>query len=306
MTPKSLALVSTVAIVAASAWGWSAHATDSPTSPRPAPNGTATSAAPKLKLPALAPAPDLPAQPGRHAMHAQAATATNVICGATLTASITLNGDLTCSGTASGFALRITKASVVLNLGGHTIQNSDSDFTGYGVLVAANSDTVENGIITGFDDGVKINGNENGPAATSTKVTALRATYDRYGINDGGSKTSLTSNIVYGNEYGVIQFGADSTVNGNIATGNTYDGLYLQGPGTTISNNQADGNGVDGISVNVVTAHDLIKDNVANFNQGDGIVNVSRDTIDGGGDLAKGNGYGSGQIPEQCYDVACS
>ena len=71
--------------------------------------------------PASLPAPTPP--PGVHVQKAAVTPnvlATNAHCGQTVSASLTLNGDLDCSAV-GGSGLTVTANSVVLNLNGHTI-----------------------------------------------------------------------------------------------------------------------------------------------------------------------------------------
>lgn len=224
--------------------------------------------------------------------------ATNVHCGEVVIASVTLNGDLFCPGN----GLTIAKASVILNLNGHTIGSTTPE-QGEGVRIQTNSDIVENGVTTGFLVGVCVCVGEGSPA--SDTVTKIRATYNNVGIDDEGTKSKITSNTVYANQIGIAVGGSAATVSNNIATSNAQEGLNISAVATIVSSNEADGNGINGIRTFGSTGTTLTA-NVANFNVDDGIVNSDRDAIDGGGNLAKGNDTATGVAPEQCSAIACS
>jgi hypothetical protein len=224
-------------------------------------------------------------------------TATNVRCGQTLTASVTLNGDLFCPG---GNALIIAKSSVVLNLNGHEIGSTVSG-AGIGVEVSGTSDTVDNGLITGFGYGVQVFG------ATDT-ISAVRATYNRTGIFEAGTGVKLTNDVAAQNTFNGISSGGSGTVltgdhdvSNGLPTG-VY-GLLLDGSKQTVTSNTAGGNGFGIYDGGFGTT---LKTDTANFNHNDGIYVSEVDVIDGGGNLAKGNDYDSGQSPEQCYEVVCT
>lgn len=107
-------------------------------------------------------------------------------CGDTLTRSTRLTHDLACPGT-SGPALRITRAGVVLDLGGHTVRRSGPD-TGLseGIRVEADS-TVRNGTIQGFTWGYLVDSGQDVRLSRLTFSNNGSAVYNRY-----GSATTLT------------------------------------------------------------------------------------------------------------------
>ena len=224
---------------------------------------------------------------------APAAEATNVYCGETLSASVTLNGDLHCP---NGTALTILKNSVVLNLGGHVVSGTGITSLEDGIDVFGNSDTVENGAITGFRYGVNIAG--------ASTVTNLHASGDGYGINEYAGPTKITNNILMHNYYGIVSNSTGSTLSGNKALSNSYDGIYVAGTKTVLTSNVADGNTLAGIN-DTGTATTLTK-NAANYNANDGMdAGADLLLVDGGGNTAKGNDYGTGNKPIQCNGVAC-
>ena len=229
--------------------------------------------------------------------------ATNVSCGESVTASVTLNGDLQCSGN----GLLITKASVTLNLNGHTIQGGGGNNSA-GVRLEANSDIVENGVITGFHIGVDIVPAGDGtPAPVSDTVTKIRATYNQFGMQDVGSKSKITANITYANSVdGIYETGTGATISGNRVTSNGMYGILVSdSQGALVTGNEADSNGINGIWTADSRATTLTS-NIANFNVDDGMVSSDHDTIDGGGNLARGNDTATGVTAEQCSAIACS
>jgi hypothetical protein len=222
--------------------------------------------------------------------------ATNAHCGQTLTASLTLNGDLSCP---SGNGLILAANNVTLNLGGHAITGGGS-YPTVGVRVNGATDTVTNGAVIGFYTGVvvankadtvsslRVSANSgdgiivNGVSAKLTSVAALGNTES--GLLATGGSITVTSSKFLGNKYGAIIYGTANVLTSNVASGNTYYGIYDVGFGTKFTTN------------------------VANFNGGTGIQAQDGNVIDGGGNTAKGNGNAAyGHVAgEQCYLVACN
>lgn len=220
--------------------------------------------------------------------------ATNAHCGQTITASLTLNGDLNCSASPVATALTIAGTSAVtLNLNGHYIFGDGSQTL---VLVTGTSDIVENGYLEQGGTGIYVTGskanitknvvatNTTGvfDAGTTTKVTNNTASNNFsvgiYGVGTGGS---YTGNRVASNVFGIVSQGDKQTISTNAADSNVSYGIYLSGTSVTVTGNSANYNGLYGI------------DNVAQF-----LLN------DGGGNTAHGNGDAT--HPQQCIGVACS
>ena len=247
-----------------------------------------------------APAPATQATPGPGPMHAAAArvtpfaAATNVHCGQILTASVTLNGDLDCSSA----ALIIAGNNVNLNLGGHDISGA----VGYsGVEVEGTSDTVQNGVILFFTYGVRIDS-----TGKTDTVLNLRSTNNQYGIYDLGTGTKITTSVASRNAFdGINSSASGGTYSGDHEVSNGSAGLNLNFASfVTVTGNIANDNRSTGI-YNNGGAITLTK-NVANFNSGDGIVVLDLTVIDGGGNTAKGNDYGTGFDPQQCSGIVCT
>jgi hypothetical protein len=142
-------------------------------------------------------APKLPPRPAGAAKVAPAVIATNAHCGQTLTASVTLNGDLVCSGA----GLIIAKDSVVLNLNSHTISGPGASTGYYGVELSGKSDTVENGVITRFAYGIFTQG-------TTDTILNMRLNNSEYGVVDIGSGLKVTnSTAAFNAGYGMYEGG---------------------------------------------------------------------------------------------------
>jgi hypothetical protein len=236
-------------------------------------------------------------RPAGAAKVAPAVIATNASCGQTLTASVTLNGDLVCSGD----GLIIAKASVVLNLNGHTITGDPgAASSNTGVRIDGTSDTVENGVITGFYYGVYTTG-------TTDTVLNMRVNHTFYGVVTFGSGAKVTNSTAAFNTYsGMYAAGTGATYSGDHELNNGSEGLAIYfGVKTLVTGNIANGNGYYGIRD--LGAGTTLTKNTANFNGGDGIF-VSNDAtvVDGAGNTAKGNDYVSGNPLVQCQGVVCA
>jgi hypothetical protein len=114
------------------------------------------------------------------------------------------------------------------------------------------------------------------------KNTALENTGN--GIRASGRNGTYTSNLVASNATGIAEQGIGDVLTGNITDSNTANGIDDQGGNSTLIKNIANYNRLDGIVVD-----DLV---IAGF-------------VDGGGNAAKGNDYGTGASPEQCRGVTC-
>ena len=212
-----------------------------------------------------------------------------------VSASLTLNGDLQCSGTNG---LTITGNSVILNLNGHMIVG-DGTSAYNGIVVNGNKDTIENGVVTEFGVGLVVYG------ATSivTKVHSSYNVYDGiYVVGDGGK---YTSNILTANGYaGIYGYGSSVTLTSNHALSNHTVGINMAlSVSPVLTSNIANGNGQIGIQDGSYGMK--LTTNTANFNGSDGIYVNDATVIDGGGNLAKGNNTTAAPA-EECYGIVCS
>ena len=122
--------------------------------------------------------------------------ATNAQCGQHVTASLTLNGDLTCT---SGTALIVTGSNVVLNVNGHQLIGSGPTT---GIELDGTSNTIENGLVSGFTVAIYI-------AGTSDTILNVRAVSNSYGIEDVGTATKITNSVASRSaNYGIFTSGS--------------------------------------------------------------------------------------------------
>lgn len=242
-----------------------------------------------------------PTPPGvaRHAAAlAPESFATNAQCGQTISASLTLNGDLVCNG---GTALTVTGTDVVLNLNGHLIDGARFSTT-TGVQVSGNGDTVENGVVHGAIYGVVVTG------ARDTISAVRTVTEGNYGIWDSGTRTVIINCVAtYAGSFGIVSAGSRSTLTGdhelNDGIADAGSGLWLQGADQIVTSNVANGNGTFGIEDAGTST--TLTGNVANYNPNNGIQVEDPTVIDGGGNKAKGNNWQAGN-PVQCNWVVCT
>lgn len=241
------------------------------------------------------PAPLVPPRPAGAPLKPAATVATNVHCGETITATVTLNGDLYCPGLNSGNALTIHGGStaITFNLNGHTIS---SDQSGLCIVAQSPSVIVENGFVSQCGWGVAMEGSK----GTVTKLTVSGSVQ---GIVDFGVGTKVTGNTVsYSGGDGIYAGGLGATYSGNHLSSN-YDGIVV-GPGVlSVTGNAADSSNDNGIDV--VDGGATYSNNSANYNGHDGMNANNQPIIDGGGNTAHGNNYNS-TTPEQCSGFACS
>jgi hypothetical protein len=186
------------------------------------------------------------------------------ICGSTLMASFTLTADVNCSGSDG---LHAGAKNIVINLNGHRlITTNGSNTTGVAI---SNFDgvAVENGVISGFDQGIAVAG------AQHVRVTNVRVENGGTGLV-AGNATSLT---ISGSFFrgailnGVlIQDSNGATVTGTSVQGAGNNGIWVQNStGVTLSGIQALNNGAAGIDGQLVTG--AMSNNVADGNGSDGI-----------------------------------
>ncbi len=230
-------------------------------------------------------------------------------CGDTITKSTTLASDLV---NCAGNGLNVTGNNVVLNLNGHRVVGQGSSA---GIAASGSSDTIENGTVAHFTDGVRLEGTGDRAqglhvSQASTGIVNVAdngvvsgnfvAQNSLIGIADqDGAHTQVTNNFARDNSVDGIQIlAAGAVVTGNKALSNTSTGI--EGGSTTgmlISANVANGNGANGI---IARGNVVLSKNTADFNTALGISASPYDT-DGAGNKATGNG-----TLHQCANVVCS
>ena len=223
-----------------------------------------------------------------------AALASNVHCGQTVTASLTLNGDLYCPG---GTALTVGGSNVVLNLNGHILGGSG---TGTAIVVNGKSDTVENGLISEFILGMDITG-------TADTVSAVRITYQTgTGLVDEGIGTKLTNNfIAFSGTDGIVSIGSNAVYTGNHVVNSGNNGMIFEGFNASVTGTVSNGN--DGAGINDLGSGTKLTKNTTNYNGYDGIYSYDARLVDGGGNTASYNAPHAGATRAvQCLGVVCS
>jgi len=246
-----------------------------------------------------APTPPAPPKPGTvtPALKVQPhALATNVHCGQIVTATVTLNGDLICSGS----GLTVNANSITVNLGGHSIFGP-GDNVSIGVTLNGTSDKVTNGNLVAFRTGVQLQG-------TSETASSIRAVGNFDGIVVIGGKDIVTTSQALANtQFGIAVAGTGDSVTTNKAISNQY-GIYISGMTEVVTGNSASSNSLYGV-YDAGTGN-KIATNVTNFNGSTGILAADYAVIDGGGNTAKGNNTTGASFVlvtgEQCYEIACT
>lgn len=194
------------------------------------------------------------AGPAGASSRVHATAATNVHCGDTIHASVTLNGDLDCSAT-SGSAVTIDTSGVTFNLGGYTItaNTSTNEVVNADWTCGSGSDrcdnvTVTNGTITGGYIQVGLGGDNNTASGLTLKDPTDSVYYGVYLDEAAGS--NVTGNNITGADYNSDAAGVyDDYGAGNSITSNTIgapSGVYNQNNYYGIYIDNADGDTVGG------------------------------------------------------------
>ncbi len=228
---------------------------------------------------------------------AHAAVQPNVTCGQVITASITLNKNLTCPGTAFYTGGNAANASFVIDLGGHTVTSSNQ--AQYTIGIVSGSTTIQDGRISGggiadvygggggvfqnltIDGGMIISLNGHNPVIENDRFINGAHIYSDLNTVD------IESNTFVNGPAGTIAmslFSTYSTVLNNTISG-YGTGVLLEGDlsGANIQGNHISGVHGDGVQIGgdgATSAPGIVSNNVANNNAGDGIV------------LADGSGIG--------------
>ena len=170
-----------------------------------------------------------------------AAAATGPTCGAVVTASLTLQSDLS---NCPGDGLRIGAAEIAIDLNGHTISASPFSSGGVGVRDAGFAHvTIKNGFVNNFATGVVLD------HASSSTVSGLGLKADLTGI----TVSAATGDAVTGNTLearsgatsgdGIVADGANHSVQNNTVSGFPGAGISLTGDSPSVANNLVDGTG---------------------------------------------------------------
>lgn len=170
-------------------------------------------------------------------------------CGQTITSSMTLDHDLNCP---SGNGININRHNVVLDLGGHTITGGAPGPNGggrWGVNVTFDHHgvVIRNGVIRGFDTGVRLSGR------ADATISGLILDANGLGIatQTDSSGSRITGNtIVNTTRFSGMQVGG----NGHLVEDNGFHngnstGIFLSGSNNVIRTNKLNGMGGNGIHI---------------------------------------------------------
>jgi large repetitive protein len=212
-----------------------------------------------------------------------------VACGDTITQSVKLAADLTCT---SQYALVVGADNIAIDLGGHTITGRGENFGQFGIYDNGHGGlTVENGTIVGFGEGIyvlsapgsSVTGvtarlNTGGivlgfadDRATVTKDTVVADTGGTLGIGVAGSDSRVTKNTVSASsDFGIRMVGDDGVISGNTVW-SSWSGIAVGGAGNEVSKNLVEGSrGGDGIDLSGAQTG-IVSGNTVTGNEASGI-----------------------------------
>jgi parallel beta-helix repeat protein len=264
-----------------------------------------------------------------------ASAAGPVVCGGTVTANLVLDRDLL---DCPGDGLRIGVDNITVDLNRHIVDGNGSDASagiriaghsvvtvkggvirefGLGVVAsdARNTRVVANSIARNVAEGVLGEASSSGTVVQGNRVSesgmtlpgqkATPATEWADGIDVRGAGARIIGNTVTkSKDDGIDASGPGAKVVNNLTTNNgvgstSADGIDVDGIETLIQQNTATGNGDDGIGIGMHAERPTIRNNTASHNHDYGI-QATTDTVDGGGNRARGNGAAG-----QCENVTC-
>lgn len=210
-----------------------------------------------------------------------ASAATTVTCGSMISTA----GTYALAANCTGGGITITASDVTLNLNGHTMTGTSTDFdVSIGVLVDGRAQSLSGvsiagpGKIAGYSSGVALIGDDDSGVSAS-RVSGLTAANNRnYGIQTSAvSGITVSGNTVKRNTEGIyISYGSGDTVIGNTANNNQYDGIVIGGlsTGETVRGNTTNGN-YDGITLANGSTDNTISGNTAQQNRQYDLVDVN-------------------------------
>jgi hypothetical protein len=170
-----------------------------------------------------------------------------VACGQTITTSMTLTSDLTCTGN----GIFVNAPGVILDLGGHTITGpAPSGGSTRGVVATSNRPNIviRNGTVRGFDLGVDVD-----PGANGSLVTGVTMDANGLGLrtNTGVSNVRATRNTITNtSRFSAVQLGGNGNrVDTNVLTDGAFSGVFFSGNNDVITANLITGMGGRGVSL---------------------------------------------------------
>lgn len=172
---------------------------------------------------------------------------TPLTCGTTVTTSVTLTADLSCSPGQNG--LVVQGQNIVVNLNGHTIDGHTDQLISAGVLVDVGSSGVEvrGGTITRFGIGVRLD------TATTNHVWGLSLVANVRGVDVANADDNLVErNRISGSGLDGIRLAGSSDRNvlaQNTLTNNVFGLDVFTGLANTVSQNTVSGTHGSGVAV---------------------------------------------------------
>lgn len=230
---------------------------------------------------------------------APAAQAFHVACGQTITQNTTLDADI---GPCSSGGIIIGADNVLVNLGGHTISGTPTRGDGAGILIQGRTGVaVSNGVVTGFDGGVVIEGGSGNSVNEIQAIDNIGGSPARYGDGiaiESSKNNKVVSSVARNNGpfsgigiYSLVDSDhprsttgvssgnviSDSEIRGNVISrsgvstapsGTDNDGIRVENnsTGNTFARNVVSDNGLDGISLFRGSANNTIQSNTVEHN----------------------------------------
>lgn len=193
------------------------------------------------------------------AVTAAASGTTSDLCGTTVVGDLTLDHDLTCTGT----ALIVGADGVRIDLAGHTITGPG---TGAGVFIAGRHGVwVTGGQITNFTAGVMVNNS----SGVVVKHMTLSGNGEGVDLQAAARGTTITENAIYDNRARGVMMrtnSVDNVVKENSFAGNNV-GVALNGTlGATVKENVILSGRRAGVLVNVPASGNLVRENTIDGN----------------------------------------
>lgn len=207
---------------------------------------------------------------GGLALAAPSVAGANPACGSTVTHSVTLTADMTCT---SSDAIDVGKSGITINLNGHTITGPSGTYygvydSGYGHV------TIENGTVQNFNDGVHVE------SSSDSKILKIKA----HGASEAGIAYWYSldgvidhSGASHNGSYGIYLYeNTNVNVTNTPATHNSGYGVYDYYSVATLNHVTANTNGSEGFYVDYPAAYSgsgayLIENSTANNNGNIGV-----------------------------------
>jgi hypothetical protein len=213
--------------------------------------------------------------------------AAQVACGATITTDTTLTpGDPIATAACKTNGISIGGAGVTLDCGGLTIKGSGGG-TGIRLVSRAESVTIQNCVVEGFQKGLHLPGIGNNFLANVVAQGNKSA-----GVVANSDFNLFLGVVARGNGIGFQLSGTGNALDGAIALENAKAGFSIKGAEQDIQNSMAIGNGAQGFSANIKSS--LLFNNSAMDNRGAGF-DIKGGTINLPNDYSDNKAFANGR-----------